>query len=195
MGKPPLANFGSGLFRSAIMFLAGAYLLLILLDALVPKTVYARVPGPILYFAQISALFPYAKTIDTDFRAEVWVCRDGLFREIDTRPFFRIQADNKENRFSRVMYFYRNSPLVLSGLGRYIAGRANADAKSAPEDSADGYIGGVRLSVVYDTIPPPTGKPVRYLRKPLDAYPPDARKVWYEPSAKHLWRACRERVP
>ena len=66
-------------------------------------------PRPWLYFSQVAALFVNAAPKVIDYRAEGWSCTEHRWIEIDVRPYFRIDADNKENRFQRALQFYRKN--------------------------------------------------------------------------------------
>lgn len=199
----PIRNPGPRTVRPVLAVLAVLYLCLVPLNILLPAFAHRWVPGPLLYFSQIAGLFPEAKNNDVDYRAEGWTCADSLYREIDIRPFFPIQADNKENRFSRAMYFYRNSPFVLSRLAAYVRERHNAGIGPVGNGSAGrgnlertgtsdvpGRIGGVRLVAVLTPIPPVGTGAVRYRRRPLADYDPGERRVWYAPSDRSIQRIC-----
>lgn len=168
-------SWGPAWFRSALIVVAAAYLALVVLDTFFSGPLFRIVPGPLLYFAQIAGLFPAAKTFDTEFRAEAWDCAAQDFREIDIRPYFPILADNKENRFSRALYFYRRDREVVYALEKYLTDKCNADAPPG------GRVGGMRFVAVRDSIPP-VGVIARYHPKPLADYPEAARTpLFYTP--------------
>lgn len=188
-------NFGPPLLRKLLLLAALGYLLLILLNVTRSGWVYRWIPGPPRYFSQIAALFPSSKINDVEYRAEGWDCQEGLFLEIDTRPFFPIHADNKENRFSRAMHLFRHHNRVKSRLAAYVAARHNARIADNPSVAAEGEpgrVGGVRLVVGLTPIPPVSAGAKRYRRLPLSVFPWEQRRIWYEPSAKSLWNGCKE---
>lgn len=187
---------GPPFFRNLLVLAATAYFLLILLNVTRKRWVYDRVPAIPRYFSQVADLFAASKINDVEYRAEGWFCRDGAYRELDTRPFFPIHAANKENRFSRAMHFYRGNGRVLESLASYIMREHNIRAP-APDGAGGGeafeYIGGVRLWAVLTPVPLPAEGAKRYRYIPLAESPWERRKLWYEPSSKALWKRCRER--
>jgi len=150
------------------------------------ENVHKVFPRPVLYFMQVASLFPKAAPYSFEYHAEGWFCSENTWREIDTRPFFPLRADDKENRFDRAMFFFATKPEVnvLHALDDYLVTSQNARGGA--------QIGGVQLSSVRIPIPPP-GQPFeRYRRKKLDDYPLDWRHLWYHtPSAKRMAK-CKE---
>jgi len=194
----PIRNPGPLQVRPILVALAGVYLCLVPLNILQPAFSHRWIPGPLLYFSQIAGLFPEAKTNDVEYRAEGWFCEDGIYKEIDIRPFFPIQADNKENRFARAMYFYRNSPFVLSKLSGFVMESYNARVGNLgntgiPADT--GRIGGVRLVAALTPIPPVGTGAARYQRKPLADYDFSERRIWFEPSSRSICQRCHGTPP
>ncbi len=170
------------------------YLLLVILNEYRIGLAYRYVPGPLLYFSQIAGLFPDAKDMDVEFRAEGWSCDDGLFRELDVRPFFPIQSDNKENRFERALFFYHGNSKVLASLAGYITRHQNILVEKEGGDSrpySSGRIGGVRLVSAYKPIPALSENAVRYHRMPLSDYPNTQLRTWYETPSEIIWKRCR----
>jgi hypothetical protein len=136
----------------------------------------------------VAALFKSAGLMAIDYRAEGWSCSDRKWIEVDVRPFFRIDADTKENRFHRALQFYRRERKVMRALEDYVIRSHNA-AAGRPT------IGGVRflsLRVPY----PKLGDHVnRVERKPLEAYPEEMRHAWYwTPTSKRRER-CGDKGP
>src|SRR5579863_921246 len=95
--------------RIALRVLAVTYLLGVWLDGSgcgLPARVLPRTAN---YFVQVAALFPYAASTSIDYRAEGYVCNEGAWMELDTRPYFPIDPQDKQNRFNRVMHFFREN--------------------------------------------------------------------------------------
>jgi hypothetical protein len=138
---------------------------------------------PVLFFCQIAALFPNADIVDNEFRAEGFTC-NGRVVEIDVRPFFPIHAEDKESRFDRAMYFYRNDRTSLEAVEAYLIRERN---KVEPEK-----IGGVRFVNLRVPIPPVGSPPLYYSYKDLSAFPKDQRKVMYSVSSETVARRCKE---
>ncbi len=65
-------------------------------------------PAPLAYFAEIASLFEKPTAHAVDYLVEGYRCRDKKWVEVDVSPWFPIDADNKENRFHRAVYFYRD---------------------------------------------------------------------------------------
>lgn len=158
--------------RSGIVVFALFYLVTVWLDG-VGSNFPARVtPRAWLYFCQIAALFKSAGMMSIDYRAEGWSCADRKWIEVDVHPWFKVDSDNKENRFHRALQFYRKERKVMRALDEYVVKRNNA-TPSLPK------IGGVRflsLRIPY----PKLGSHVEPVdRKPLADYPEDMRHNWY----------------
>jgi hypothetical protein len=162
--------------------LAGLYLAGIWLEV-AGAPLYRFMPRPLHYFLQVAKLFPHAVLLRTEFRAEGYSCQDHRFRELDVRPFFPIRANDKENRFERAMFFYRRQAKVMHALDDYLVTSANARGAA---------IGGVRLSSLRIPIPPPGEVTEPYRRKPLDEYPPEYRKLWYQTPAAQTRARCHD---
>lgn len=118
--------------------------------------------------------------------------------EIDTAPYFPIDADNKENRFSRVMHFFRQNRPTMRALDDWLVRRYNADASwrtmtssaAADAKAPSDWIGGIRLASVRVPIPKP-GEPVaRFEHRPLDQYPSDQVKHWYHTPERTVVERC-----
>lgn len=157
--------------RAVLLFVAAAYLATVWLDGVGSNVPSKLLPRPWVYFAQVSALFPHAAITTIDYRAQGWSCAERRWVEIDVRPYFLLDRDNKENRFQRALQFYRRSRPVMRALDDYVVKRHNAAEPTR--------IGGVRflsLRVPY----PALGKHVEpYARKPLASYPESQVKHWY----------------
>src|SRR5262249_38229842 len=66
----------------------------------------ASIPRPLHFFEQYACLFETASRHSIEFRAQGWECSRGAWREIDIRPFFPIDRDEKESRFQRALHFH-----------------------------------------------------------------------------------------
>jgi hypothetical protein len=141
------------------------------------------------YFLQIAALFPQAATKTIEYRAEAWVCTDGKWEELDTRPFFPIDPDDKENRFQRVMHFFREDRTTMHALDDYLVER-HTTGKGADGIDAVKAIGGVRFLSLRIPLPDPGAKLERMRRLPLSEYPEDERKGFYHTPRSKIARRC-----
>jgi hypothetical protein len=167
----PLPGATPGRFRSAWIVIAGLYLVTVWLDGVGSTFPVKVTPRPWLYFAQVAALFTTAAPKVIDYRAEGWSCSDKRWTELDVRPYFLIDVDNKENRFQRALQFYRKNRLVMRALEDYIVRRNVAAGGPA--------IGGVRFSSLRLSYPAPGEHVAPYERHPLATYGGDQRHDWY----------------
>jgi hypothetical protein len=149
------------------------YLSCVWLDATDYTKIPDDLPRPIHFFTQVAKLFPRAKDMTIEYRAEGYSCATGKFAEIDLRRHFPIQADDKENRFDRAMFFYHDTKKVLDALDAFIVHRESALGP-------DHKIGGVLLMSLRIPLPDPGAPVERYRRVPLDDLPQSVeRKYWY----------------
>jgi hypothetical protein len=156
---------------------AGLYLVTVWLDGVGSNFPAKVTPRPWVYFAQVAALFVSAAPKVIDYRAEGWSCSERRWTEVDVRPYFRIDVDNKENRFQRALQFYRKNRTVMRALEDFVIRRNNASG--APP------IGGVRFASLRLSYPAPGEPVVRYERLPLATYTGEQRHDWYwTPSAR-----------
>jgi hypothetical protein len=139
------------------------------------------VPRPVLFFAQIAALFPRAATHRIEYRAEGLPCR-GPAVELDVRPYFPIHADDKESRFDRALHFYRNDRTTMDALEAYVMDAHNRGAAEK--------IAGVVFLSLRVPLPPPGSTFARYERAPLREFPKEQRKVWYATSRAVVNERC-----
>ena len=193
--------WGESLAPKAILALAAAiYLLAVFAEAAKSGTAAKHLPAPLAYFTQVAALFPHAARHAIDFRAEGFRCKDGAWFELDPRPFFPIDADNKENRFYRTMHFYGDAHphrQTLRAIDEFIvthyndAARANAAAGRGGTDP----IGGVRFTKVITDFGNPGEGSERYRKRPLAEHAENQRKVfYYSPESKREER-CKRIAP
>jgi len=171
--------------RYALIGVAALYLADVWLDAVGSNLPGKLLPRPVLFFGQIAALFTKAGEKQIDYRAEGWMCSEHKWVEIDPRPFFPLDADNKENRFYRAIQFYRYDRKVMRALDEYVTKHHN--------ETRDKKIGGVRflsLRIPY----PPVGATIEpYKRQELSSYPEDQRKNWYWTPGPMRRERCGER--
>jgi hypothetical protein len=175
--------------RLAVRALAVAYLAGVWLDGVgstLPSHLLPRVPN---YFLQIAALFPLAATMTIDYRAEAWVCADKKWEELDTRPYFPLDPDDKENRFQRVMHFFRQEETTMHALDAYLVDR-HASGKGDDGIDAVKTIGGVRLLSLRIPLPAPGEHLERFRRLPLTEYPQEERHVFYHTPRSKAAERC-----
>jgi hypothetical protein len=172
---------------TALRTLAALYLIGVWLDGAgtgIPARVLPRTPN---YFLQVAALFPRSAIASIDYRAEAFVCHERAWREIDTRPYVPIDADDKENRFNRVMHFLRENRKTMSALDAYLVERHNSGRY---EDGIEGNIGGARFLSLRIPIPPPGARLERTTRRPLSEYPDQERALFYHAPRSKLAERC-----
>jgi hypothetical protein len=179
--------------RGALRVLAGAYLLSVWLDGSGSGIPASVLPREANYFVQVAALFPLAAVTSIDYRAEGFVCGEGTWLELDTRPYFPIDPDDKQNRFNRVMHFFRENRKTMNALDWYLVENHNLGRwqDGIPRDRA---IGGVRLLSLRIPIPSPGDRLERVSRRPLSSYPEEQRKVFYHTPRSKLAERCGTRV-
>jgi hypothetical protein len=180
--------------RVALRALAAAYLAGVWLDGAGTGIAARVLPRPANYFLQVAALFPTAAVASIDYRAEAFVCGDSTWIELDTRPYFPIDSNDKENRFNRVMHFFRENRTTLNALDAYLVGRHNSGRfeDGIPRDRS---IGGVRLLSLRIPLPAPGDRLQRASRSPLSYYPEEQRKVFYHTPRSKLAERCGTRAP
>ncbi len=165
--------------RSLVLAIAAAYLAGVWLEGVGSSLPSRVLPRVALYFLQIAALFPRAATHVIDYRVEAWLCRDHAWREIDARAYFPLDPDDKENRFQRLMHFFRTSRPVMRALDDFIVER-RARGTGAPDGlPGDVMVGGVRTLSLRLPLPLPGMSLERYARKPLADYPTSWRTGFY----------------
>lgn len=174
-GEAPARNFGPAPIRMGLALLALGYFSLLIADQARLPALRSIVPGPVLFFGQIADLFPSASSGIIEYRAEGWPCGGRRYVELDMGRLFPMLAGNKENRFYRLMHFYKQSHKVLGALDEYCARRYPPVAGPGGPDR----IGGVRFLSLILPLPGGPGEVARYARRPLSEYPGLAPKVWY----------------
>lgn len=164
--RPEIARGpGPWWLRIALVFVAFIYYF-----ALV-KHIRVESLRPFTFFTDATCLFPQADVIAQEFRLEGYSCERRAWEPLDPRPYFPIEADDKESRFQRLAYFYQHESIAMRALDDYIEARhGNAD------DGIAGPIGGIRMYRWGRPIPDPTTCIDRYVYRPLAPVPADQRK-------------------
>jgi hypothetical protein len=177
--------------RIAPRALAAVYLAGLWLDGAGCSAPARVLPRSVALFLDVAALFTEADHYVLQYRAEGWVCSAREWRELDPRPYFPIDVDNKESRFQRVMYMHHKDARTMRALDAFLVDHHNrlGAADGIPREQA---IGGVRLMALHSPLPNP-GEPVeRFAWRPLARYPEDQRNVWYHTSSARIAQRCGE---
>ncbi|MFO7562288.1 MAG: hypothetical protein R6X02_06565 [Enhygromyxa sp.] len=181
-------GFGPPWFRRALGVVAALFFWTVLANSARVTHGQQWVPDSFRYFARLACLFPSAKIVNIDYRAEGYECGSRRFVELDTRPHFPIRADDKENRFYRTGAFFRRNREVMQALDEYLVYRHNARAALGEVEP----IGGIRFSSLRIPLPEPGDEVERYHPKPLSEYPASMRKRWYATPSELIERRCEE---
>jgi len=173
---------GPAWLRATLAVLAGVYYVLLV------KHPPPRGPlRSVAFFTECTCLFPTANDYRIEYRLDAWSCGAYGWRELDPRPFFPIEADDKESRFQRLGHFYQQDRSAMQALEAHIL-------THHPEvtDGVDGPIGGIRLFKTIAPLPAP-GQPVeRYIYRPLEL-PADAKRrdLYWTPISERRARCGR----
>jgi hypothetical protein len=170
--------------------IAAYYFVAVFAEANHSGTAAKMLPAPLAYFAQVASLFPHASRHAIDFRAEGFRCKDGTWFEMDPHPWFPIDADNKENRFYRAMYFYGDGHphrATLHALDDFLVKHYNEAARGHGGEA----IGGVQFTKVTTPFGNPGEGSERYKRRPLAEVPEDQRKVLYHSPESKREERCK----
>jgi hypothetical protein len=173
----------------ALRACAGVYLAGIWLEAVGITAPLKTLPSSLAYFTQIAALFTHAAPYAIDYRAEGYVCSAGEWAELDTRPYFPLDPDDKENRFQRVMYFFRRQKATLLALDGYLVDRHNEGSHDDAIPRSE-KIGGVRLLSIRAPLPRIGDALVRVHHRPLSDFPEDERKRFYQTKSGAITERC-----
>jgi hypothetical protein len=149
----------------------------------------AILPQWITFFTQVAALFPRAAEYSIDYRAEGYICDTGEWQELDTRPYFPIDENDKENRFQRVMHFFRQDETTMHALDGYLVG-AHDTATHDDGIARGAELGGVRLLSLRIPLPKPGDALERARRKPLSDFPDEERHVFYHTPKSTIAARC-----
>ena len=170
-------GFGPRWFRIALAVIAVVYF-----AALVhhPILSFAR---PVQFFTESTCLFPRADAYAIEYRLAAWSCQDAKWQPIDPAAYFPIETSNKESRFQRLAYFYKNTRVVMHALDTFVV-RHHPHAS----DGLDGPIGGIRLFETLRAIPEPGGDVERYHWEPLAPIPATAEANGKVPPGPAVYR-------
>jgi hypothetical protein len=176
---------GPGWLRPIGIVLGAGYLVALWLEAAGSGLPGRILPRPLHFFTQVADLFPRATTHAVQWRAEGWRCDLGRFEELDTRAFFAIHRDDKENRFHRAMFFHARQRPVLEALDEFLVAKYN---QLHPE----ARIGAVSFLSLRLPLPPLGQMPIRSQRRPLSEYGAEVEQTrWYATSAELGNRRCQ----
>jgi hypothetical protein len=180
----------------ALGVLAVVYLAALWSEAVKSGTSAKWLPAPLADFTQVATLFPGAARAVHEYRVEGYRCHEKAWAEIDVRPWFPIEADNKESRFYRALFFYGDAHphrQTLHALDEFIVDHHNADQiDAAAQGRGEAPIGGVRFVRLRVPFGAPGEGSARYQQKPLAEYPEDQRtNLYYTPESKREER-CRQ---
>jgi hypothetical protein len=146
-----------------------------------PQTRWLRPPS---FFTQATCLFPRSDAFAIEYRLEVWSC-SKQWQEIDFRPYFPIQPDDKESRFQRLGYFYDRNRAAMQALDSYISSRH----AEGVDDGVAGPIGGIRLVKIVRPFPAPGQSVERYHFDPREPIAPGERRdMYYTPESQRRKR-------
>jgi len=173
----------------ALRTVAVVYLACIALDGGGCSWPARGLPRPLAFFTQVAVLFPRAARATIDYRAEAWVCSKNEWVELDTRPYFPIDPNDKENRFNRAMHFFRDNRKTMHALDRYLV-RSHDERPGDDGIDKGERIGGVRMMSLRIPIPPVGSQFERYQRYPLAHYPKTERKYFYRTPESLRARRC-----
>lgn len=157
--------------RIALAVVAGFYF--VTLKWHLPDTGVLR---PVSFFTEATKLFADADTVAIEYRLDAWSCDAHAWVPLDPRPYFPIEADDKESRFQRLGYFYGDRAggetrrTVMNALDEFVI--AHHDGA---DDGVDGKIGGIRFYRVSRPLPQVGDEVPRYAFRPLSPPPPEAK--------------------
>lgn len=145
-------------------------------------------PHTFRYFTRIACLFPRAKPLNIDYRVHAFDCSARRYTELDTRPYFPLRPDDKENRLYRSGHFFRRNQTVMRALDTYLVDKHNARAALGEVEP----IGGIAFSSLRIPLPEAGTRVERYRRRPVSEYPATMRKLWYQTDAGLREDRCKE---
>lgn len=191
----PLVGFGPVWFRLALGAL-GALLIVDMLLGSIQSRAQNIFPRPFRYFGQIACLFPRAKTSALEYRVLAYSCEKRDFAELDLRPFFPVNADHKENRLHRALYFFHDQPAVMRELEAYILRRYRAflagTQRRLGTSELRGPIGGIAVAKIREPLPKLGEKIPRYRRKRFLEFPTSQAAIGFRSRYRETIKRCRE---
>jgi hypothetical protein len=170
---------------------AAVYLVSIWADGAGSSVPSTDLPGTVSFFLTIAGLFPNATKATIEYRLEGWACKDKRWEEIDYRVYFPLHADDLENRFYRILHYYRKDPDAMEALDDWIVNQHNA-GKHFDAVTQGEAIGGVRFVSVRVPVPRPGTPPERYRHKSLPEYPRSYRHTVYRTEKEYIDQRCGE---
>ena len=204
MKQPPIARGpGPVPFRIVLVVLACAYFGVLLKHPTKLRMYKGDSKGrvaakgvldAIAHLSECTGLFPDAAKVGKgpnkwvpggkEYRFEAWSCERKSWEPIDTRPYFPIQADDKESRLPRILHYYYEEAddkaqreALMYALDDYLYAHHDGEL-----DNVAGPIGGFRLWIVRTEYGEP-GDPVeRYASDPLAPIPTDRAQIGYNTS-------------
>jgi hypothetical protein len=159
--------------RIGLVAVAGIYFVLLLK----PPSPTGKL-GVVAFFAEATKLFAEADNVTLEYRLEGWSCDARAWVPLDPRPYFPIEADDKESRFQRFGYFYGDRAggetrrTAMNALDEFIIARHDG-----VDDGLTGRLGGIRFFKLSRPLPA-VGDPVeRYVYRPLAPAAADAKRT------------------
>ncbi|HUH04810.1 MAG TPA: hypothetical protein VML75_22590 [Kofleriaceae bacterium] len=191
--RPP----GPKWFRRAVGVAGAVYLSAMFLNSAGSSLPRDHLPRPVLYFPQVACLFPSAALRSIDHRVAGYSCRDRRFHELDHREYFPIRPDDKENRFQRLVHFYRSNAPVMNALDEHLVERHNARVERGqdPGDGIEGPIGGILVVSLRVPLPEPGTRVDQAYRTPLMEAPREWRKPRYRTPKELRAQRCSAVAP
>jgi hypothetical protein len=185
---------GSPTFRAALGVVGAVYLAAIFLVSAGSSVPRETLPRPALYFTQIACLFPKAATHVIEYRIAAHACDEHRDRELDTRVYFPMRPDDKENRFHRLGHFHRSDSRVMRALDEHLVDKHNARVRDgvSSRDGIEGPIGGIALLSLRIPLPSPGDEVPRYEPAAYLDVPPDWRRFWYRSRKADIDARCAE---
>ncbi len=175
--------------RTVWPLLAALYLVCIWVDGAGSSLPYRLLPGTLSYFVGIAGLFPRASSAIVEYRVEGWVCKDRRWEELDYRVYFPLHANDKENRFHRIMYLYRKDVDTMGALDDYFVDQHNSGRHADGIDQGH-PIGGVRFVSLRIPLPKPGDALHRFWHRGLAEYPKSYRHVVYHSETPDIDERC-----
>jgi hypothetical protein len=174
--------------------LGALYLVAIFLGSAGSSLPRELLPRPALYFTQVACLFPKAATHSIEYRAAALACEERRDRELDTRVYFPMRPDDKENRFHRLGHFHRRDPRVMGALDEHLVREHNARVREgvSPGDGIEGPIGGIAVLSLRIPLPSPVDEVPRYQPLGYQDVPAAWRKYWYRTPKVQIEARCAE---
>jgi hypothetical protein len=168
----------------AALYLAGIFLQGVGCD--VPKRL---APKALLFFLDVAALFPDADGYILEYRAEGFLCAEGRWAELDPRPYFPMNANNKESRFQRALFLYPREKRTFRALEAYLLAKHGSGSEEDGIEPAR-KLGGIRFLALREPIPEVGTQVRRFTWRPLATYPHAQRHTRYQPSTAVVAARC-----